>query len=450
MNRLLKYTILLIFAKFFIKSSEILNGTLVTINGESILLSDINETKMFLQYSKMNKKTDIKDEDILDNLIRNKLLKSHYKKLLDDPNIKGQMETQLKFITKAITDQAHDILTTYFKGDEKDFYNEIGCNVEDYIDNNVNIQKEQLISSLILQKIGNNDIFSPKQIEEFYNNMSENGKNEKLKSDKNSYKISEIVVISKESEDVKSKLEEVKLKIKENPNDFDNIISQYSNEDINLGDIDIFDYDSPLCFYIAKLKENEISDVINIDNTYYILKCNKKDKNIRNISCLTLYNNEFDNDENIALDYLKSIKKDILDKKITWNSAVKKYSQNKDNNNFNGVVFNNKCEEILHDEDLSKKEIEIISKMNIGDISDPFIVERGGVKYYKIILLKNKKDKDDVSFLSNFNILKDIYNSKISEDLLKSQTDKLLSTEDICFDLGYDVCKNYVEKYKLI
>jgi len=410
MNRLLKYTILLIFAKFFIKSSEILNGTLVTINGESILLSDINETKMFLQYSKMNKKTDIKDEDILDNLIRNKLLKSHYKKLLDDPNIKGQMETQLKFITKAITDQAHDILTTYFKGDEKDFYNEIGCNVEDYIDNNVNIQKEQLISSLILQKIGNNDIFSPKQIEEFYNNMSENGKNEKLKSDKNSYKISEIVVISKESEDVKSKLEEVKLKIKENPNDFDNIISQYSNEDINLGDIDIFDYDSPLCFYIAKLKENEISDVINIDNTYYILKCNKKDKNIRNISCLTLYNNEFDNDENIALDYLKSIKKDILDKKITWNSAVKKYSQNKDNNNFNGVVFNNKCEEILHDEDLSKKEIEIISKMNIGDISDPFIVERGGVKYYKIILLKNKKDKDDVSFLSNFNILKYIYN----------------------------------------
>ena len=88
--------------------------------------------------------------------------------------------------------------------------------------------------------------------------------------------------------------------------------------------------------------------------------------------------------------------------------------------------------------------------MNIGDISDPYIIEKGGVKYYKIILLRNKKDKDDISFLSNFNILKDIYNSKISQDLLKSQTDKLLSTEDICFDLGYEVCRKYVEKYKLI
>jgi len=449
MGKILKYTFLLL-NWFYINSNEILNGTLVTINGEQILLSDINETKMYLQYSQTDKKKDIKDEDILDKIIRNKLLKSHYKNLLEDPNIKDQIDTQLKYIKKAITDQAHNILTTYFKGDEKGFYNEIGCDVEDYIDNNVNIQKEQMIISLILQKIGNSEIFSPKKIKEFYDNMSEDEKNEKLKSDKDSYQISELVVINKESEDVKNILKEIQKKIKENPNDFNNIISEYSNEDINLGDIDIFDYNSPLCFYIAKLKENEISDVIDIDNTYYILKCNKKDKNIRNISCLTLYNNEFDNDDNIALEYLKSIKKDILDKKITWNNAIKKYSQNKDNKNFNGVVFNKNGDDILYNEYLSKKEIEIISKMNIGDISDPFIVERGGVKYYKIILLRNKKDKDDVSFLNNFNILKDIYNSKISQDLLKSQTDKLLLSEDICFDIGYDVCRKYVEKYKLI
>ena len=450
MNKLLKCAFFLLFVEFYIKSNQILNGTLVTINGEPILLSDINESKMYLQYSKMDKKEDIKDEDILDKLIRNKLIKSHYKKLLEDPNIKGQIEVQLKYVTKAITDQAYDILSTYFKGDEKSFYNEIGCNVEDYIDNNVNIQKEQMITSLLLQKIVNNDSFSPKKLKEFYDNMSVDEKNEKIKSYKNSYQISEIVVINKESEEVKKKLEEVKLKIKENPNDFDNIINKYSNEDIYLGDIDIFDYDSPLCFYVSKLKENEISDVINIDNTYYILKCNKKDKNIRNISCLTLYNNEYDNDENIALNYLKSIKNDILDKKISWNSAVKKYSQSDDNKNFDGVVFNKNGEEILFDEDLSKNEMEIISKMNIGDISDPFIIEKNGIRYYKIILLRNKKDKDDVSFFNNFNILKDIYNSKISQDLLKSQTDKLLLKEDICFDLGYDVCRKYVEKYKLI
>ena len=448
-NRILKYTYIFIFNGFFIKSNEILNGTLVVINGEPILISDIKETKMFLQYSKTNKNEDIKDEDILDKLIRNKLIKTHYRKLLDDPNIKAQIETQLKFVTKAITDQAHDILITYFKGDEKSFYNEIGCNVEDYVDNNINIQKEQMITSLILQKINNTDSFSPKIIKDFYNNMSDEEKNNKLKSNKNTYQINELVIINKESDDIKKKIEEIYKEIKENTNDFDNIANKYSNEDIYFGDIDIFYYDSPLCYYIAKLNENEISDIINLNNAYYIIKCNKKDKNIRNISCLTLYNNDFDNDENIALNYLKSIKKDILDKKITWNNAVNKYSQNNDNKNFNGVVINKNGSEILLDKDLNGKELEIISKMNIGDISDPFIVEKNNTKYYKIILLKNKKNKDDISFDNNFNVLLDIYNSKLSQDLLKKQTDKLLLTEDIKIDLGYDICRKYIEKFNL-
>ena len=449
MNRILKYIYIFIFNGFFIKSNEILNGTLVVINGEPILISDIKETKMFLQYSKTNKNEDIKDEDILDKLIRNKLIKTHYRKLLDDPNIKAQIETQLKFVTKAITDQAHDILITYFKGDEKSFYNEIGCNVEDYVDNNINIQKEQMITSLILQKINNTDSFSPKIIKDFYDNMSDDEKNNKLKSNKNTYQINELVIINKESDDIKKKIEEIYKKIKENTNDFDNIANKYSNEDIYFGDIDIFYYDSPLCYYIAKLNENEISDIINLNNAYYIIKCNKKDKNIRNISCLTLYNNDFDNDENIALNYLKSIKKDILDKKITWNNAVNKYSQNNDNKNFNGVVINKNGSEILLDKDLNGKELEIISKMNIGDISDPFIVEKNNTKYYKIILLKNKKNKDDISFNNNFNVLLDIYNSKLSQDLLKKQTDKLLLTEDIKIDLGYDICRKYIEKFNL-
>ena len=205
MNRILKYIYIFIFNGFFIKSNEILNGTLVVINGEPILISDIKETKMFLQYSKTNKNEDIKDEDILDKLIRNKLIKTHYRKLLDDPNIKAQIETQLKFVTKAITDQAHDILITYFKGDEKSFYNEIGCNVEDYVDNNINIQKEQMITSLILQKINNTDSFSPKIIKDFYNNMSDEEKNNKLKSNKNTYQINELVIINKESDDIKKK-----------------------------------------------------------------------------------------------------------------------------------------------------------------------------------------------------------------------------------------------------
>ena len=138
-----------------------------------------------------------------------------------------------------------------------------------------------------------------------------------------------------------------------------------------------------------------------------------------------------------------------MDKKITWNNAVNKYSQNNDNKNFNGVVINKNGSEILLDKDLNGKELEIISKMNIGDISDPFIVEKNNTKYYKIILLKNKKNKDDISFDNNFNVLLDIYNSKLSQDLLKKQTDKLLLTEDIKIDLGYDICRKYIEKFNL-
>ena len=425
---------------------KILNGTIITVNEEPVLLSDINEQKMFLQYSNMNKNNtkEIKDEDILDKIVRNKLIKTHYSKLLDDPNIKTQMDSQINYIELAISQQARNILQMYFANDEDAFYKELGCSVDDYIRNSVESQKEQMITTLIIQKITNSENISPKKLRDFYDNMSEEEKNKNFKTDKNKYIVCELVVKNKQSENINKLIKDIKKEIDENPNDFDNIIKKYSNEDTNMGDVDIFDFNSPLCFYISKLKENQISDIISIDNAYYILKCNKIDKNIRNISCLTLYNNLFDEDENKAIEMLKSIKKDIENNKITWCSAVRKYSQNKDNINFAGAKFGKNYNELLIDDDLSEQELDIINKLKPGEISEPFIQNINDTKVYKILFLKNKINSDDISFENNFDKIKEIYTKKQNKDFFKKKTDSLFLTEDIVVDLGYDICKKFI------
>ena len=428
---------------------DVVNGSLANVNGEAIYLSDINDTKMFLQYynNDDNKKNVINDDEILDKLIRNKLINTHYRSLLEDPNIKMQIESQMKYVKKAILDQARNILERYFFNDEKAFYKELGCSVDDYVENNLNSQKDQMITTLITQKLINSDRISPKKLREFYDNMSNKEKDE-LKNKKNSYIICELVLKNKESEDVLGLIKDIQNKIKNNPNDFDNIIREYSNEDINLGDIDILEYEHPLSFYIAKLKEGEVSDIIKIDDAYYLLKCNKRNENIRNISCLTLYNNLYNKDSIKALEFLNSIKNDIKNNKISWHQAVYKYSQNNDNKNFSGTILNKDNNDILFDEDLSEKELEMIANLKTGDISEPFFETVNDEKVYKILFLKKKIDKDDISFENNFNKIKEIYQSKQNDVFFRKKTDKLLLTDSIEIDLGYDICKTYLQKLK--
>ena len=262
------YSLAIIYINIYcIISKSIINCEIANINGNPILISDIYEINNFLEQSNSQKMDKV---DILDKLITNKILKEYCEKNFNKNEIKMQLEMQMKLVKKAIEDHTLKILNDYFQNDREAFFRESGLSVNDFIATNIKTQREQIYISLAMQKlINNNNLdFSPKKINEYIHNKAQKD----ISTPEELYEVCELVVdniIQQEKTDLVKKIYEEILK---NKDKFESIISKYSDKDINLGEIDILEEKLPFNFALLNLKKNEISEIIDTANAFYIIK----------------------------------------------------------------------------------------------------------------------------------------------------------------------------------
>ena len=183
------YLIPLIISTYKIVSKNIINCEIANINGESILISDINEISNFLEQSNAKQ---IDKVEILEQIITNKILKKYCEKKFNNKDIKKQIEMQMKLVREGVENHTLKILSEYFKNDRKAFYKETGQSVSDFINTNIKAQKAQIFISLAMQSLSNNNSldFSPKKVVNynFNKDIKNSSTNEEL------YEICELVV----------------------------------------------------------------------------------------------------------------------------------------------------------------------------------------------------------------------------------------------------------------
>lgn len=429
MNYRVSILFILIFLKIY--PSQVINGPLVNICNEQIMISDIIDMKNFYKYSNVPNFYDVK---ILNNLINNKIIKAHYKDMYNKKEIKSQIDIQTKFIEKEIESYCYKILKDYFNNDEQEFIKQIGANVSDYINNNLKIQKEQLLMSLIMQGLSINEYTSPEKIIEF--SKKHNNKNKKDK-----YEISELVIYECRNNEIDNLIKKIHTEITNKKDDFEKIIAKYSDKDINLGLINVLTDEYPFNYYLIKLKKNEISDIIKTQDAYYIIKWTEKNMNLYNVIGLTLYNNH---DNNKLSEYAKKIANEIKSNKISWNEAVSKYSQNESNKNYYGVLLNNNNNCLLTKDDIPEADYNTIIKLKEGDISDPMPINGDGSNGYRLLYLKKIHKHDDPNNI-DYDVLIKEYNKNLQDNNMDKITKNALNNSDIDvnIDLGYDVCRRW-------
>ena len=238
--------------------------------------------------------------------------------------------------------------------------------------------------------INNNNLdFSPKKINEYIHNKAQKD----ISTPEELYEVCELVVdniIQQEKTDLVKKIYEEILK---NKDKFESIISKYSDKDINFGEIDILEEKLPFNFALLNLKKNEISEIIDTANAFYIIKYINRKGTKYEVVGLTILKDNYSNDANIV-EYLKNIKSEIENKKISWIDAVLKYSTNKKNKNYAGVILNSNKTELINKDYLSTEEYNNISKMKEGEISEPIkSFNFNGETVFKLLLLKKKNNR---------------------------------------------------------
>lgn len=416
-----------------INSKEIINAPLVTINNEQILISDINEIENFYKYSKI---PNFNKVEALNNLINNKIIKAYYKDIFKTKEIKAQLEIQTKLIEKGVESYCYNILKEYFNNNEDDFFKQFGASINDYIENIVKIQNDQMLISLIMQKLAIDKYVSPKTITEFFKKKTTT--NEKF----NKYEVSELVIYKSESNELENLVKNIYKEIINKKSDFEKIIDKYSDEDINFGFVDVLKNRHPFDYCLLKLNKNEISNIIKSDDAYYVVKWTEKNNNLYKVVGLTLYKKTYDNDDKI-LEFIKKIKDEIKNNKINWEDAVIKYSENKNNKNYYGVILNSKNSWLLTKNDLSKDDYDIISKLKESEISDPIPLKENNKNGYKILYLKKIHKYPDNNI--EYDTLVDEYNNLMQDKIVNGIAKNILKSGkiNIWIDLGYDICRKW-------
>ncbi len=130
-------------------------------------------------------------------------------------------------------------------------------------------------------------------------------------------------------------------------------------------------------------------------------------------------------------DKINKIKKDIEEGKITFKEAVKKYSQDKDTRNNDGVIVNPYSGDTKFD--LTRMPPALyarVSELKKGELTEPFYEEsRGGEKMYKMILLKEKTDTHTAHLVNDYEKIQQLaLQKKKQETIAKWSKEKIVDT----------------------
>nr|BFF41393.1 peptidylprolyl isomerase [Tenacibaculum mesophilum] len=403
------------------------DGVAVVVGKNIVLDSDIDKFKQEVEL-RSEGKVKISDCEMLEELMQQKLLAHHAiidSVTVSQSEIDSRVDRSIAFFTQEYGSE-EKVVEAYGFNDVEDLKKELG-----------RVQRENLLIEKEQQKITQNIDVTPEEIRIYFKGLQDKGELPEIPAE---VQLQQLVVkaepTKEEKERVINKLKEIKKEI-ENGASF-KLKAIINSEDPGVaqnGGKYVITKDSP---FIKEFKEtafsldvNQISEPIKSAFGYHILQLHKIKGNQREVSHILMQPEVSDEKLNETKEQIEKIVADIKEEKITFEEAVKKYSEDEETKNSAGIIMNPYTQEPTFE--LTRMPPELfarISELKKGDLSDIFYDEtREGEKMYKVILLKDKTDThkadlvDDYVRMQEFALAK-----KKEEEITKWTKDKIQET----------------------
>ena len=431
---------LLVISNFYATQEKLIDDIVAKINDVPILYSDIQNIINTMKYTKKANKIneEKKKIEILNELIEQNLVISS--------NPKISIEKDEKMIKDNVAKQAYAIFDKYFHNNEENFIKELGCNVEDYIKIGIENQKKQMLYMRIIENLCKEKVFSQEDIQKFYTLLK---KQKQLPQIEEYFEIYEIQLLQKESKEVFEKAKEIREELKNK--EWEEIVKNLSKDEGISTNIDqewhtLGDLEDKFEYVIFNLKIGEISDVVKIDDGYYIIKLLDLDKIKYKTAIIFFLNNIYSSDKEQALKDLRDIKNNIISKKISWEQAVSKYSQRKDQTT-RGQILSKSLSAKLTKRDISKEMKNVLKNIKEGEISEPFVEKNNDENIYKIIYLKKHVKKHIANLQEDFNLIENLIKKIYQEKQKKRIIQNFYKNANIKLNKHHKICEKWEKIY---
>ena len=252
------------------------------------------------------------------------------------------------------------------------------------------------------------------------------------------------VIPQQEIDDVKARLRDYTNKINSGESEFSTLAILYSEDGSSVygGEIG-FKSRSELVPEFASVAFNlndtkKVSKIVETEFGYHIIQLIEKRGDRINCRHILLRPKVAQKDLEDATVRLDSIRKDILDKKFTFEDATQFISQDKDTKNNKGIMVNRRSGSAKFEmADLPQEMAKVVDKMKEGEISEPFVMmdQNRNKEIVVIAKLARRIEGHKANLSEDYQTLKSMYEnnrrSKIIDDWVeKKQRETFVRVEE--------------------
>ena len=390
--KFLKFINILLFILVFnqvITAQKVKIDAVGVVVGKNIVLdSDIEKFKLELENSSEGK-IQISDCEMLEQLMLQKLLAHHAvvdSIIVSDAEVNDQVERNIQFFSQEYG-SIEKVVEAYGFNDVEDLKKELfGIEKENSL-----IQKEQ-------RQITENIDVTPEEIRIYYNGLKEKGELPEFPAE---IQIAQLVL---NADPTQEEVDRVINKLNQLKKDIEGGSSIKMKAIINSMDPGVTDNGGRYSIdknsqFIKEFKEaafsldvNQVSEPFKSKFGYHILQLHEIRGETRIASHILIQPDIPQEKLNETKEKLEKIKKEINDGVITFEEAVKKYSQDDDTRNNGGLIVNPYSGESTFD--LTRMDPALYARVNNlqkSEMSDVFYDEtRQGKKMYKVMIMKDR------------------------------------------------------------
>lgn len=416
-----------------------LDGVATVVGKNIVLDSEIAGYKKQLEQQSEGK-VEITDCEMLEQIMDRKLLAHHAvidSVAVSDAEVNTRVEQKIAYFMQQL-------------GSEEKLYKYYGFDNMSEMRKEFNeVEKEALLIQKMQEKLTEKVDVTPEEVRNYYASLEKEGNLPDFGAE---VELAQIVLKAKPTAEEE---ERIIQKLKEIKKDIESGSSMTMKAIIHSKDPGVTDNKGAYTItresgFVKEFKEaafsldeGEITEPFKSDYGYHILRVEKIKGRQRDTRHILMSPEVSDAELASVKDSLIKIRKDILTYKMTFEEAVKKYSDDKVTKSNNGLIVNPQSSDTKFD--LTRMDptlYALISSLNQGDLTDVFYDEtREGEKMFKVILVKKKTAAHKADLVQDYVRIQDLALRKKKEETIEKWAKEKIGDTYIKINNDYKKCK---------
>lgn len=421
-------------------SSNKIDGVAVVVGKNIVLDSDIEKFKQEVEV-RSEGKIKISDCDMLEELMQQKLLAHHAvvdSVTVSQAEIDGNVKRTIAYFTNEYGSQEKAIKAYGFN------------NLDDLKRELERVQKENLLIEKERGNITSDVDVTPEEVRVYFKGLEEKKELPEFPAE---VEIAQLVLNAEATEEenqrVIAKLNQIKKEV-ENGASF-KLKAIINSDEPSVGqtggNLGAITKDSPFIKefkeVVFSLDEGQISEPFKTLFGYHIALLHKIRGRERVVSHILMQPEISDEKLKETKTEIEKIVSEIKEGKITFEEAVKKYSEDKDTKNNGGLIINPYTGESTFE--LTRMPPDLfgrISELKKGDLSDVFYDEtKGGEKMYKVLVMRERTDTHTADLVKDYVKVQQLALQKKKEETIKKWVKDKIQETYIKLDDNHKKCE---------